>query len=62
MWLRGSNMIITRGRPLAKTSNDDTKNRRRKEAREQMARRILSARKREAVGLYASILGMAHLT
>jgi hypothetical protein len=37
-WLRGSNMIAKRGRPFAQTSNDDTKNRRRKEARERMAR------------------------
>jgi hypothetical protein len=48
--------------PLAKTSNNDTKNRWRKEARERMARRTLSARMREAVGLYASVLGVAHLT
>jgi hypothetical protein len=37
-WLRGSNMVAKRGRPFAQTSNDDTKNRRRREARERMAR------------------------
>ena len=31
-------MIAKRGRPFAQTSNDDTKNRRRKEARERIAR------------------------
>jgi hypothetical protein len=31
-------MIAKRGRPFAQTSNDDTKNRRRKEGRDRMAR------------------------
>ena len=37
-------MIAKRGRPFAQTSNDDTKNRRRKEARERMARLRLQRR------------------